>query len=807
MSNKLFLTQKEDTELRNFIDRANQSPYLELEARWWNNKNRLSQDDFMKLFNVLKNNKNFKVKKEFTRKVIYNNNYFKLYKKDDGKQIEEVPGFFRKIRRKNDVINTQYGFRIMLSTEATVSKEEFDQNNNGNPFFRNRDRTSFVIGFYSFDLTISTEGASIKEVGDAKASKTYEVEIEYLGNQQNKKIPSQEILNTFIQNLAYVVSIIQDSPAIIGDIERNEVINEYNESFLNKGGKKRKFLSSPLTKPIDIEHKTLSLLQEGYSVTEKADGLRMVTFVSAMNGLGYIYFIQHIGNTIKIRKSQMTSKDLMGTVLDGEFIKMGNGSFIYLIIDILWYKKDDVRKHKLLDRLAIIQNKVMPYLDKRVFSQKAFHFKGNIHELAKKVLDTKFQYEIDGLIFTPLNESYDKKTRNIFKWKPHKLLTLDFLVIKDIDDPTNWKLFMNSKNGVPKLFSHPKFINAGSLKVSKDTNGKFNDVSIIEFEWDGNKWKPVNSRPDKTVGNYESVVESVFSLILNPVTKAQIIGKEQFYEPVETTIEARNQAKTIGLRNFHNFIKTKLIIENTKPNQSLSDFGSGKGGDIMKWRKAKLSSVIGFDIVPENIVVAKDRLSKIKGGSDVVQFYQADLSKDSVQKILSKKIGIKKDFDVITSFFGIHYFFDDRKSVNVFFKNVSQSLKTGGIFIVTTFDAKEIYKLLKGKEVYKTDKFEITKYYDDDKAYGSLPMYGNKITVKILDTELRKPISEYLVKPDSLKNIAKRHGLKLEKTGLFSELYNGNKLSESEKQLSFLNRFYIFRRTEGNSLVEQENMI
>ena len=227
----------------------------------------------------------------------------------------------------------------------------------------------------------------------------------------------------------------------------------------------------------------------------------------------------------------------------------------------------------------------------------------------------------------------------------------------------------------------------------------------------------------------------------------------------------------------------------------------------MKWRKAKLSSVIGFDIVPENIVVAKDRLSKIKGGSDVVQFYQADLSKDSVQKILSKKIGIKKDFDVITSFFGIHYFFDDRKSVNVFFKNVSQSLKTGGIFIVTTFDAKEIYKLLKGKEVYKTDKFEITKYYDDDKAYGSLPMYGNKITVKILDTELRKPISEYLVKPDSLKNIAKRHGLKLEKTGLFSELYNGNKLSESEKQLSFLNRFYIFRRTEGNSLVEQENMI
>ena len=824
MSTKIFLSQQENTALGNFIQRASQSPELELEARWWNKRAPLRQDDFLQLLNTLKSNDKFKMKKEFTRKIIYNNNFFQLKTKNEKtNKFSLDPRFFIKLRKNTDVINTQYGFRIMLSREATISKEEFERNKAVSaPFFRDRDRTSFVLGLYSFDLTISREGATEKEVEDEKTLITYEVEIEYMGNQEGKSVKPEDIYTSFLQNLGYVISIIQDSPVVIGENEQTEIIKEYNDNFLNRNlpEGKRGYLYSPLTKPIDIEHRTMAVLQEGYSVTEKADGIRMVAFVSGI-GPGIVYFIQHIGTRIKVRKSQMVAGNLKGTVLDGEFVKMPNGTFIYLIIDILWFNGQDTKNLRLLDRLTAIQQNVVPNVNPKIFIQKAFHFQGNIHALAKQVLESKFPYETDGLIFTPLNAPYDRKVKNIYKWKPSSQLTIDFFTIRNIENPNEWKLFMNTKNNQPQLFIHPKFPNAGTITVSDNMNKKFRDVSVIEYSFDTStgKWSPNKSRPDKVAGNFVSIVEAVFSLILNPVTKSQITGQKQFYEPIETTREARQQASNIGFRNFHNWVKARLITQESKRNDSLADFGSGKGGDIHKWNRIGLS-VEGFDIVPENVAVANERLAQGKGKFKNIRFHQADLSKDSVQKILMRSLGTKKDFDVITSFFGIHYFFDSKKSNNTFFKNVAQSLKTGGTLVITTFDGKKVHKLLEGtsdkSKTFKTDKFEIRKEYDENKPFSALPIYGNKIVVKILETELRSGIAEYLVKPSNLQKNAKSYGLKLEKSGLFSELYKIYKdekksnmidLSDSEKQLSFLNRYYVFTKVSGNSLVEQEKMM
>mgnify|MGYP001165663163 CR=1 FL=1 len=52
-----------------------------------------------------------------------------------------------------------------------------------------------------------------------------------------------------------------------------------------------------------------------------------------------------------------------------------------------------------------------------------------------------------------------------------------------------------------------------------------------------------------------------------------------------------------GLRKFHNWIKLQLIIDarRTTNGTKLLDVAVGRGGDIIKWSKAKIKYVTGFD--------------------------------------------------------------------------------------------------------------------------------------------------------------------------------------------------------------------
>ena len=58
-----------------------------------------------------------------------------------------------------------------------------------------------------------------------------------------------------------------------------------------------------------------------------------------------------------------------------------------------------------------------------------------------------------------------------------------------------------------------------------------------------------------------------------------------------------------GLRKFHNWIKSQLIFEAQRKTKGdcLLDIAVGRGGDIMKWNKAKLKYVTGFDIDSKSI--------------------------------------------------------------------------------------------------------------------------------------------------------------------------------------------------------------
>ena len=159
------------------------------------------------------------------------------------------------------------------------------------------------------------------------------------------------------------------------------------------------------------------------------------------------------------------NKDYFNSILDGEHVtenKLGNYTNVYLIFDVYFVNKKDLRSLPLYNdgednRLFIIHNfyknfKLDSYIDgvnkndlmkikeKEFFiSSKSSSIFEQCKLIMQKETDGLFDYEIDGLIFTPIDKGVginvgDKPINRKITWnasfngKPFKFNTIDFLV-------------------------------------------------------------------------------------------------------------------------------------------------------------------------------------------------------------------------------------------------------------------------------------------------------------------------------------------------------------------------------------------
>ena len=207
-------------------------------------------------------------------------------------------------------------------------------------------------------------------------------------------------------------------------------------------------------------------------------------------------------------------------------------------------------------------------------------------------------------------------------------------------------------------------------------------------------------------------------------------------------------------------------------------------------------------------------------GHDIIKCVTGRDYDKGYKRILSKFEGIAKDgFDVISNQFSIHYFFENIETLTGFIQNISESCKNGGYFIGTCFDGKTLFNKLKNRQNISYNSgshkiFEINRLYeqnddfldDDKKSLGyAIDVYMESIGIKT---------KEYLVNFDYFTNIMKLYGFVLEKvekksifdagTNLFDKLIKikskgeniYEKINESsiEKEISFNNRYFIFRK-------------
>lgn len=193
-----------------------------------------------------------------------------------------------------------------------------------------------------------------------------------------------------------------------------------------------------------------------------------------------------------------------------------------------------------------------------------------------------------------------------------------------------------------------------------------------------------------------------------------------------------------------------------------------------------------------------------------------------------------KRFDMISCQFAIHYFFKSMTSLKTFASNVAENLNDNGYFIGTCFDGHKVSQLLEDKKLQES----IVRTVDDERVVWAIKKtfeefnetnpeenIGKEIEVYI--DSINKKVPEYLVDYNLLVSILEKHdifplnseecqrlGLQMT-TGTFDELYDNaiNKnskvldtsqldaplqslmrMSDQEKDLSFLNRWFIFRK-------------
>ena len=267
-----------------------------------------------------------------------------------------------------------------------------------------------------------------------------------------------------IQSLLNMLHYITQYPKIITKETQNEVLKKYNDLIkddvkimsYNKKGTIPLLTPKPITlEKVNLidpkEYGSVSIL-EGYTVTEKADGERLLMYI---DDIGDIYMINNTYNVINTGMKSLSN--LYNSLIDGEYvtcdkIKDNSTKHLFAAFDMYYIKGKNITNLPLIGELSRLThlNFSKSYIENSKtnveFTVKKFLYNdkdSSMYEKCKDILTNhkSYPYEIDGLIFTPaklpLYSYYANKpvqiTDNVrwdrlFKWKPPEQNTIDFLV-------------------------------------------------------------------------------------------------------------------------------------------------------------------------------------------------------------------------------------------------------------------------------------------------------------------------------------------------------------------------------------------
>jgi SAM-dependent methyltransferase len=528
----------------------------------------------------------------------------------------------KKEKSKDNIVDIDnYDIRFRTSQEIPVKDDKtlsmlkkLKHSESEKIVFRFKQRISLIISpELVIDMTIVKMANNVKDI--STAMKSYELEIDY--SPINKKTNLDDIF-LLMEN---VKKVLDNNDILLSKEEEDNIITSYKNIVYGSDNLNFNNLYSMQPVNAEIPH-IIDIIPNKYSVTDKADGEKYQLYIDDKN----IYLIS---NNLHVRKLNSRNYNIDGyknTIMEGEYIYLTEKKvYLFMIFDILYLKGDNVMKNpNLIERYNqmvdtcknISKNeiyKVKSYSIKDKFSindmenhynteiknfydnlnkeigkmkqndvyihpklflfpygvnnSEVFSYGKMIWENCTKNSDVKCPYQLDGIIFTPLEQKYTREKQsikmNIYKYKPPETNSIDVYITFQRNKETNTYLdIYDNQLSTESKFKSFRVINffvgdvyGGSEKpipFMPDNNndqaylplidGQIRDVegnivqdnSVVEVIYNNDssvphnyRWIILRTRWDKTesvlrykkkYGNYRTTAENVWRSMMEAVT-------------------------------------------------------------------------------------------------------------------------------------------------------------------------------------------------------------------------------------------------------------------------------------------------
>ena len=509
-----------------------------------------------------------------------------------------------------------FGFRVALSTERTLSKQSRNVQSllqtwkDNKKTFRVIQRVSFRHQNFKTQIDLSIVRSSTREGRSYKATYTV-IESGVMTNPEMIELESEVVDDLvrreqifdrdFVNMLA--TQIKQTNKQILSAIQQSNYpisIDEQKRVLLGYMGLMHKEPKLPRTKDfcgpssISLEQKNIVPLDENsdtpnirmpYTVTDKADGKRKLLFI---DGNGKIYMID-TNMKVQFTGAKTDNDKLFSTLLDGENVlhnKKGQFINLYAAFDVYFIRGKDIRafgftplptdktvkskfRYDLLKNIVsnlnaqnIQKNKPQPIrVESKIFyrssGQDSTIFRA-CHTILRKIKEGEYEYETDGLIFTPMNtgvgmDKINEKPINTkrtwmrsFKWKPPEYNTVDFLLTfnKENGQDETKTIFDKGAGGVEGITQYK----VATLRVGFDerVHGYLNSCQrILEDDLPrrkttneeySNEYKPVPFTPSNP---YDATASQCNLVLKQQGTEKVVVTEEGEVIDDNTIVECR----------------------------------------------------------------------------------------------------------------------------------------------------------------------------------------------------------------------------------------------------------------------------
>ena len=353
---------------------------------------------------------------------------------------------------------------------------------------KDRNSTSFVFPTYRIDMR------------ETLPSGPYEVEIEFADNAWSV---AEKNVHTFLTPLSHILEMITDRRIAISMTDKFRAMNNYHRVF---GKRDQKSIFFPIKKPVSLRRSNLkSITTEPFCILPKIDGVRYFLYFA----YGEIYAVNY--NTFMLVEKFDFPSSWNGRILDGEFYQ---GSF-YAFDCIFENGNTDKGSASYADRHRVILDTAAGY---RGVSPVPYY--ENLLEGLVEI-STRSPYELDGVIFTPVNKGYNIVN---YKFKPIELLTIDFKTRKT--EERTYELYSgDARTREMVLFKGTRTIPfSGKVEVSEeDEELIMGEEAVFEFKWNGSTFYPYRRRYDKLFPNDITVAVNIWEEIHDPVEIKELV--------------------------------------------------------------------------------------------------------------------------------------------------------------------------------------------------------------------------------------------------------------------------------------------